>query len=402
MPCVSVIIPAYNSELYIRETIDSVLQQTFKDLEVIVVNDGSTDQTASIVKALTDDRIHLISKANGGTASARNLGIRNSTGKYIQLLDADDLILPDKLARQVELLDSNPCVDVVYSSFRYFYHDRCDLYAPDWLRPPSDDPYRELVRGSIFPPNAALFRREIAERVGMFNTNLISAEDWDFWIRVARSGATFLFHDELYALYRQHTSNKTKNLARWRHAHVRVMEDIRNCAENEMELQRISWHYYASHNYVLWALALMVEGQAEPARNAMRHAYSLDSHYGHSYDALAKRIAEYALIRDSRNSDQEPSGVYESSQWLDELEACFPESGYSKNVMRLARKRYWMAKAFQAHTLKENGQVRKFLWFAIKRGGLSEMNRGMLSIAVQSFIGQDNWSRLKKVINSII
>ena len=101
MPTVSVVIPAYNAEEYIAETLDSVLSQNYSDYEILVIDDGSTDHTGEVL-AHYGDRIHLFQKPNGGPASARNLGLKHARGRYIAFLDSDDLWHPEKLARQVE------------------------------------------------------------------------------------------------------------------------------------------------------------------------------------------------------------------------------------------------------------------------------------------------------------
>lgn len=393
MPRVSVIIPAYNSETYIRETIGSVLQQTYRDYEIVVVDDGSTDDTSQVVRGFLDDRIRLIHKPNGGTASARNVGIINSSSEYMQFLDADDLILPDKLGTQVELLDNRQDVDVVYSSFRLFFEDHCRLCPPSWLRPPSRDPLRELVAGSIFPPHAALVRRRCVEAVGSFNEELVSAEDWDFWIRLAHAGCGFHFHNQLLALYRQHAASKTKKLSRWRHAHVQVMQNLRTLVDSEHELERTDWYHQASYNYVRWALALLLEGDKAGATDALATAYSLDGGLGHSPAALARLIAEHALKCDVLSN----SCAFNGSRWLQDLAACLPAAYPSSTVLRQASGHYWLAHAHQAHQSEASGTVRSCLWRALSRSGTQHMNRGTLSVLLQSIIGQANWSRLKRL-----
>ena len=115
MPTISVVIPAYNAAKTILETIDSVRQQTFSDFEVIVINDGSNDNTAELVNAVADDRLRLFSYENGGAAIARNRGIDHVSGEFIAFLDADDLWTPDKLELQLEALQKHPEAGVAHS-----------------------------------------------------------------------------------------------------------------------------------------------------------------------------------------------------------------------------------------------------------------------------------------------
>ncbi|MFN7014034.1 MAG: glycosyltransferase family 2 protein, partial [Bacteroidia bacterium] len=114
---VSVIIPAYNAEKFIETTIQSVLNQTIQKFEIIVVNDGSTDNTAKIIETLKekDKRIHLINKENSGVSDTRNIGMRTAKGKYIALLDADDVWLKDNLEKKINYLENNPGIDFIYS-----------------------------------------------------------------------------------------------------------------------------------------------------------------------------------------------------------------------------------------------------------------------------------------------
>jgi len=116
MPKVSVIIPAYNAAPYIRATIDSVLNSTFKDFEVIVVDDGSTDETYKLLQNISH-KVKVIRQENQGLSGARNTGIKNSTGEYIALLDSDDIWHQDKLKSQVEVLDLNPTVGLCFTEF---------------------------------------------------------------------------------------------------------------------------------------------------------------------------------------------------------------------------------------------------------------------------------------------
>src|SRR5690242_13247080 len=118
---VSVIIPTYNGTAFLRETIDSALAQTYPAVEVIVVDDGSTDDTAAVI-AEYGDRIKGIAQANSGTSAARNTGIRASSGDYIAFLDHDDLWAPIKLARQMRVLRDHPELGMVYAGIRFFNH----------------------------------------------------------------------------------------------------------------------------------------------------------------------------------------------------------------------------------------------------------------------------------------
>jgi GT2 family glycosyltransferase len=199
---VSVIIPAYNYGRFIGATLRSVQAQTLEAWEVLVVDDGSTDDTAQIVSAVSaaDPRIRCVTQANSGLSAGRNRGLRETSAPLVQFLDADDLIGPDKLRHQARLLDSLVKVDLVYGVTRYF-RDGENAQSASWERElakvtaSGEELVAALIENNIMAVQAPLIRRSLLGRVGEFDTSLRALEDWDFWIRCALSGATFLFDD---------------------------------------------------------------------------------------------------------------------------------------------------------------------------------------------------------------
>lgn len=194
LPKVSVIIPTYNYGAYIREAIQSVLDQSFANFEVIVVDDGSTDNTADVVSGFSDTRIKYVRQENRGLPSARNTGIRESSGSLLAFLDADDKYHPLKLEAQERLLEKNPSIGVTYSS--HVFVDPSG--SPLWLhRAPRSVSFLDLVSGYPFAPSDVVMRREWAFRVGLFDESFIlNSEDLDFHIRLALSGCTFVGVDQ--------------------------------------------------------------------------------------------------------------------------------------------------------------------------------------------------------------
>ena len=183
---VSIITPSYNSALYIKNTITSVQAQTLRDWEMIIVDDGSIDNSADIIRdiAINDSRIKLIQKENGGSASARNVGLKQAKGDYIQFLDADDTIAYDKLERQVDLMDQKG-LDVTYTDYKLTQSDgmthsqlmgfRLNLFKllAGWG-----------VLGTI-PLHAFLYRHSFLTKHDIRNTSEVKErEDWDFHIKV--------------------------------------------------------------------------------------------------------------------------------------------------------------------------------------------------------------------------
>ncbi len=186
-PEVSVVIPAYNAEKYLAETIRSVLDQTYNSYEVIVVDDGSSDGTLEVARSF-EPRIKALAKSNGGPASARNLAIRNSRGAYIAFLDSDDLWTPDKLERQVALLENNPAVGLTYSEALMFTEDNGERKIGDRIGFTLNPSFRSLLFGDYIPNSTVMIRHACVDKVGLLNESreLIGVEDYEYWMRVAK------------------------------------------------------------------------------------------------------------------------------------------------------------------------------------------------------------------------
>ena len=182
---VSVVIPCYNGARFLRQAIDSALAQTHPDVEVVVVDDGSTDDSAEIAKSY-GSRVLLLSGPNRGLGAARNRGVAGSSGDCITLLDADDELLSDCVANRVRILLEHPDVGLVAGYFREI-DDNGEVRPriPELRKVGPLEPFRQAVRRNWGPPVGWTFRREAFERCGGFDPLLRSCEDWDFVIRVA-------------------------------------------------------------------------------------------------------------------------------------------------------------------------------------------------------------------------
>jgi glycosyltransferase involved in cell wall biosynthesis len=213
MPKVSVIVPVYNGMAYLPETITNLLNQTYTDFEVVIVNDGSTDNLAEWVSQISDSRIKLISQENQGLAKTRNTGIRESQGEYLAFLDADDLWESTKLAKQVEVLDAHPEVGLVYSWVTYLNQQgkstgRTVCYQAE------GNVWSELVTKNLIECGSVpMVRRACLEAVGLFDeqlSHLNVGEDWDMWLRIA-ARYPFKVIKESLVYYRQLTGSASKN-----------------------------------------------------------------------------------------------------------------------------------------------------------------------------------------------
>ncbi|MGH9943542.1 MAG: glycosyltransferase family 2 protein [Pyrinomonadaceae bacterium] len=253
MPLVSVIVPTYNYGHFIGQTIESLQAQTCGDWECVVVDDDSQDDTREVVAryAAADARVRYVHQRNQLQAVAKNTGLEQSAGRYVQFLDADDLLEPRKFERHVAYLERHPAVDIVYSSVRYFNSDHpAERY---YSMAPMDRPWMpevsgrgkkillELVRHNIMAINSPLVRREVVREVGLFDPVLPPVEDWDFWIRCAQAGKSFQFLDaaDTLALVRMHPASSSQNTSRMNASRLRLREKIR-AITTDVDLLRIN------------------------------------------------------------------------------------------------------------------------------------------------------------------
>jgi glycosyltransferase involved in cell wall biosynthesis len=229
MPVVSVIMPAYNVEPYIGDALGSALAQTYQDFEIIVVDDGSKDGTADVVKEMArrDERVTLVQQANRGLAGARNAALRAARGEFFALLDSDDLWEPDFLAEQLAILQARPDVDIVTGNGWYLGGPNHGLLArpyPD-TRP---DPVLSSIIGdewSVFI--MSVLRRRVYTTIGTFDETMRSNEDYDFWLRAALADCRFVRNDRPLGHYRVRTDSLSASNVRMLRGILHVYTKLR-------------------------------------------------------------------------------------------------------------------------------------------------------------------------------
>jgi glycosyltransferase involved in cell wall biosynthesis len=222
MPKVSVIIPTYNASKYLRETLDSVLAQTYQDFEVVVVDDGSTDGTVEILKSY-GDRIRWTVQEHQGQAYALNRGLQIAKGEYFAYFDADDLMRPTKLEVQARYLDEHPDVDLVYGDRYCIEAGR----APVLSKSRPLDPFF-LLQYDYVPRLTVMCRRSSQEKVGPFNGEITGSDDWDMWVRMSEQ-CRMAYLEGALVEYRIHGGNisftRPKRLNHYRWTHLRILQD---------------------------------------------------------------------------------------------------------------------------------------------------------------------------------
>ncbi len=214
MKLVSIIIPAYNAEKYIKEALDSAIAQTYPNIEVIVVDDGSKDGTKKILEPyISTGKIVYVYQENKGLAASRNAGIKKSKGAYIAFLDADDLFLSDKVGEQVRALEQNPEFGVCYSDLLHFRETEPRKFYHHRYHYPSGDIFGELLHRQFINPLAVMAHRDVFEKYGMFDESLRRSEDWDLWLRWAHADVKFLYLDKPLAHYRVRKAGNLSSLS---------------------------------------------------------------------------------------------------------------------------------------------------------------------------------------------
>lgn len=210
-PFFSVVIPAYNAARTLEATVQSALAQTVTDFEILIVDDGSKDSTLDVARSIQDSRIQVLTQPNAGAAAARNTGIRAARGRYVALLDADDLWVPHKLERQYAELESRPDVRAVQSG-SIFVDDALNVLS---VRPcvPTRDALLETLLFQNMPNNMStlVIERSMFDRMGYFDPELEILEEWDMAIKVARY-CNLISIEEPLSLYRVHPGNRSRNL----------------------------------------------------------------------------------------------------------------------------------------------------------------------------------------------
>lgn len=228
-PLVSVIIPTYNHALYIVKAIESVLKQNYQPIEIVVVNDGSTDNTKEILSPYLS-KIKYIYQSNNGLSAARNTGIKNATGEYIALLDADDKWLPKKLTKQMGLFLKNPKLDLVYSDIYQSFDGKIHpltYWQRNKIKPclGGQNCLIQLFKVNFIPGGiSAMFKKNMTNKIGLFNENLKAAEDYDYWLRAVSKGVVINYINEPLAIYRMHEAQMSTNIERMLEANMFVLK----------------------------------------------------------------------------------------------------------------------------------------------------------------------------------
>ncbi len=228
-PKVSIIMSVYNGELYLRQAIESVLSQTFADFEFIIVDDGSTDGSNTILMSYKDDRIRLFHNANQGQLKSLNEAIGHSVGEYIAILDADDISHPERFEKQVDILDLDQSL-AMCGSFADFI-DKDGKHIGQYQVPiSSKEIRREVFFHCPFIHSSMMIRREILDQVGYYNESFSPAHDYELWTRIIYKFATYNIPEYLisYRIHSGQTTTKSRMRMRGKSLLIRMLSIYRS------------------------------------------------------------------------------------------------------------------------------------------------------------------------------
>ncbi len=289
-PSVSVIIPTHNYGRFLAEAVESVLGQTFVDFELIIVDDGSTDDTAYVVKPfLKDQRISYIYQDKRGPSSARNAGIREARGEFIALLDADDVWLPSKIEKQIQMIKESADVGLVYCLAEHV--DEKGGALPHVPMPHMEHPtYKDLLHFPLTLPSCVLISKQIFDEVGLFDETLTAIEDANMWIRILRHHKS-AYVDEVLVKIRKHLKSSQTDLANMER---NLLLHVQKCIEMFPELERGRQEAYFEIYKGLMYLAYMYNKKREMAHYYLKTGFLRPSFF---FTSIIAYLGKY-LFRD--------------------------------------------------------------------------------------------------------
>ena len=257
---ISVIIPTFNRENLIKDAINSVLEQTYQNFEILIIDDGSTDDTSDVVKSIGDTRIKYIYQENAGVSRARNNGIENAQGEYIAFLDSDDFWHPEKLEKQATVLDQNSDADIVTNSSQYqtFQNDLICIKNNLAKNQKEVISMMLLCQDMVYTGTPVLcVRKRIFEKSGVFDEEMRFCEDWDLFFRMALVGKVYNI-PEILTYVRSHKDNvtKTSSVNKFKEGKLRFLNKAfsNELLPSDMLQLKKRAYSYAWWSFAYWAL----------------------------------------------------------------------------------------------------------------------------------------------------
>lgn len=310
---VSVIIPCYNGEAYLEEAIQSVLRQTYPKLEILVIDDGSTDATAAIVQRYP--QVRYLPQENRGISATRNRGIAESRGANIVFLDHDDLLLPEAIAIGMAHLQQHPEAGFVFGrNVMIDAQGEVIIDRPqEWV---DRADYRELIGGrlAICPPSTVLFRRTALEQVGGFGTEFEVVEDFDLYLRIARE-FPISCHNQIVAKYRCHGGNISGNVFKMLDQSMRLFDQHKSWVDAHPTYLKAwregkrSWRDFWTVAMISVLIQQIKRRRWDHAKVTLRYFVKYPPHLTVFSDYLSRRWQRYQLAKARAKQDQRSVSV---------------------------------------------------------------------------------------------
>jgi Glycosyl transferase family 2 len=380
VPRVSVVIPTYNYAHYIGEAIESALAQTYRDREIIVVDDESTDDTMAVLERF-GARIIVFRHTNRGLAATRNVGIRAACGSYVALIDADDVWEPQHLERTVERLDAADA-SIVGAFSGWVTIDAAGRILPHTQRV-QRGVFRtgDFVHLAPFPPSAVVLRRAAVQNAGMFDEKIPATEDWDLWLRLTAAGGSFAAVERCLCRYRVHGTNISRDPYSMRAGGLRALEKLfaTPTLAPDVRAQRAAAF---AHVHARASSQLFASGRAEEGAAALADAVR------EWPDILLEDETHWALIC----ADQ-PPGYKGSAHLLDlargeeRIIGALESSVADPTLRRRAQGRAYRALARLAYGQRRMALARGYVRDAVAADPALWSDRGMVGTFVKSLAG---------------
>lgn len=409
MPRISVVIPTYNRAGYIAETIQSVIDQTYVDWELIVLDDGSTDETAQVV-AHFGERVKYVYQDNAGETGARNAGYAVTTGEYLTFLDSDDRMLPHNLECLAKILDEQPEVGVAYGWYYWMDAHGEPIFFEDppltgYSISPQDSPWPHLplrpsgttLEGKIFSRlvleetmlmGSTLIRRECIEAVGGFDAKIPYQGHWDFYLRVARAGYAFACCKRPVVIIRLHPGNRGRNIDGMLASRVHILERL--FAEPESDVLPAAVRHQAYYQAYIgaardsFANGLLEKG-CQSLRKALSHTPQLPG------DNAVRVISEWMISHSLNEKVPDPIRF---------AQGLFDEVGEKYKTGRLRRKvlgEVYAGLAFRSSSTQPRRVWRYGLQAILHDPGLIK-NRGLVRLTLENLLAPEvvDWIRSRR------
>jgi glycosyltransferase involved in cell wall biosynthesis len=373
-PKVSIIIPAYNQGHYLSKALQSTLDQSYSDFEVVVVDDGSTDDTKAVTQVFSDERIQYLYQENQGLSAARNTGVQNTSGEFLTYLDSDDMFVTEKLQLMVDALEAHP--EYGFVAGQAIIIDENDGQQGQIFDRPAPENPEELLLWNPFHVSGVMLRRSWQERAGLFDENLRAYEDWDMWLRLGRLGCKMGWVPKPVSLYRFHSQQMTQDRARMTTATFAVLGKVFSdpeLPESWLQMKELAY----SNAYLRAAIQAYKDADWGEAEAALSEAVRLDPNLkAENGNSITKRLS--ALADSPKVSDK--LGFLEQiyDHLPDNLESL--QSQRNEELSRVA-----VELGFAAYQKHEYSKARTMLWRAVGYQPRWLANRGVISILLRSY-----------------